>query len=283
MHHQSFQEVGLYRSDMPAHVPVVDRARAKAPGKENGAFDTSSIPLISSSNHLIQSLSGRLFDLLRPALRTVKLKSEQYVFHQDDAVEYIYFPESAVISEFKILIDGRMVEVAIAGRDSAVGLPTLVSRSTRANCTQVVQSGSATRILFSDFVRLTKGHRDLDRIMDAYLNRYFRQLTQKAICNMFHSVEERLCTWLLTLEDRCGRGKLILTHEQIARAIGVHRPSISRIARVLKKNALIGYSRGNLSIRDRQRMEEFACACYQDLRSAAISHEFMPADWKEVG
>lgn len=269
---------------MPTHVPVVDRARAKAPEKGNGILDTSSIPLISSSNHLIQAFSRRLFEVLRPALRTVKLKSEQYVFHQDDEVDYIYFPESAVISEFKILIDGRMVEVAIAGRDSAVGLSTLVSRSTRANCTQVVQSGSATRVLFSDFVRLTKGHRDLDRIMDAYLNRYFRQLTQKAICNMFHSVEERLCTWLLMLEDRCGRGKLSLTHEQIARAIGVHRPSISRIARVLKKRALIEYSRGNLSVRDQRHMEEFACACYQELRSDPINHELVRADdWKRVG
>jgi len=225
-----------------------------------------------------------MFELLRPAIRTVKLKSEQYVFHQDDEVDYIYFPESAVISEFKILVDGRMVEVAIAGRDTAVGLSTFVSRSTRANCTQVVQSGTASRVVFSDFVRLTKGHRDLDRVLDAYLKRYFRQLTQKAICNMFHSVEERLCTWLLMLEDRCGRGQLILTHEQIARAIGVHRPSISRIARVLKKNELIGYSRGNLSIRDRAHMEKFACACYQELRSDPVKNDFMPAaDWKQVG
>jgi len=82
---------------------------------------------------------------------------------------------------------------------------------------------------------------------------------------MYHSVKERLCTWLLMVQDRCGRSTLNLTHEQIARTLGVYRPSITCIAQELREKKLIDYSRGGISICNRDRVEEVACTCYAEL------------------
>lgn len=82
---------------------------------------------------------------------------------------------------------------------------------------------------------------------------------------MYHSVKERLCTWLLLVQDRCGKKKLKLTHEQIARVLGVYRPSVTCIALEMRASKLINYSRGGMSIRDRAKMESSACGCYLEL------------------
>ena len=103
--------------------------------------------------------------------------------------------------------------------------------------------------------------------MSHFLDIYIRQISQKAICNMYHSVKERLCTWLLMVQDRCGKTTLNLTHEQIARILGVYRPSITCIAQDLRGSKLINYSRGGIAIVDRRRIELAACNCYAELGS----------------
>ena len=100
------------------------------------------------------------------------------------------------------------------------------------------------------------------------MDHYIRQISQRAICNMYHSVKERLCTWLLLVQDRCGKKTLKLTHEQIARILGVYRPSVTCIALEMRKDNLIDYSRGGLSIRNREKMEDSACDCYLELAAA---------------
>jgi Mn-dependent DtxR family transcriptional regulator len=82
---------------------------------------------------------------------------------------------------------------------------------------------------------------------------------------MYHSVEERLCTWLLLIRDLGGLSRMKLTHEQIARALGVYRPSVTSIALEMRKRKLIDYSRGGISITDRAGLEAAACDCYQEI------------------
>jgi CRP-like cAMP-binding protein len=103
------------------------------------------------------------------------------------------------------------------------------------------------------------------KLLAPYMDQYIRQLSQRAICNMFHSVRERFCTWLLLVQDRCGRKTLKVTHEQIARTLGVYRPSVTCIALEMRKENLIDYSRGGVSIKDREGMESGACGCYAEL------------------
>lgn len=221
-------------------------------------------PAVSEpENNIIKSLSPKLRELLGPSLRQVVLTKEQFLYQEGDDLEYVYFPTTAVVSEFKILEDGRMVEIAVTGREGAVGLSSLFSESHIApNCTQVSQAGTALRIDAEIFDRALRTHDDLRHSVSSFVDLYIRQISQKAICNMYHSVKERLCTWLLMVHDRCGRSTLNLTHEQIARTLGVYRPSITCIAQELRERKLINYSRGGISITDRKRVEQAACSCY---------------------
>ena len=226
---------------------------------------TGSSPVTSTDNFILKTLPGRLFDVLRPHLRRVFVAKEQFLFQQDDALEYVYFPETAVISEFHILDDGRMVEVSITGRESAIGIATLYQADHISNCVQVTQAGNVLKIESAILRKLAKLNPELGMLLHSYLENYIRQISQKAVCNMYHSVEERFCTWLLMVQDRSGNETLKLTHEQIARTLGVYRPSITCIALDMRKKRLIDYTRGGISIRDREQMEDFACGCYSEL------------------
>ncbi|MBX3282957.1 MAG: Crp/Fnr family transcriptional regulator [Acidobacteria bacterium] len=229
---------------------------------------TASMPITSSSNELLSGLSHDLFSKLQPSLRSVFLSAEQYLYMQDDRLDYVYFPETAVVSEFRTLDDGRMVEVSLTGHEGAVGFLPLFCHSRVTNCTQVSQAGSAIRIESEILSKMLRLYPELGNALAPQVDQYVRQISQRSICNMYHSVKERLCTWLLLAQDRSGKQTMKLTHEQIARILGVYRPSVTCIALEMRKKKLINYSRGGLSICDREKLEESACTCYHELAPA---------------
>ncbi|MGE3466362.1 MAG: Crp/Fnr family transcriptional regulator [Pyrinomonadaceae bacterium] len=224
-------------------------------------------------NQILASLPGDLTSLLQPSLKRVELKKEQFIYQEEERLDFVYFPESSVVSEFKILEDGRMVEIAVTGKEGAIGLSALFAGLHVApNCTQVSQAGEAQRIDAQTLNHLLHTNETLRESFSRPVDMYIRQISQKAICNMYHSVKQRLCTWLLMIHDRCGRKTLTLTHEQIARVLGVYRPSVTCIAQELRKSKLINYSRGGIKICDRTRVQESACTCYFELGAPAISY-----------
>jgi CRP-like cAMP-binding protein len=221
-------------------------------------------------NLILKALPAETAAMLEPFMKTVSLTKEQFLYQEGGRLDYLYFPVTAVVSEFKILEDGRMVEIAVTGREGAIGLSSMYSASHLApNCTQVTQAGTAKRIDAVNFEKILRSNDRLRESLSRFVDLYIRQISQKAICNMYHSVRERLCTWLLMVQDRCGRSTLNLTHEQIARTLGVYRPSITCIAQELREKGLIDYSRGGISICDRDSVEEAACTCYLELAHAA--------------
>lgn len=217
-------------------------------------------------NEILEALPADMYRLLQPSLKPVSLKKEQFLYQEGDRLDYLYFPTTAVISEFKILEDGRMVELAVTGKEGAIGLSAVFSESHVApNCTQVSQAGMAIRVDAVMFENLLRSNERLRHGLSKFVALYIKQISQKAVCNMYHSVKERLCTWLLMLQDRCGRSTLNLTHEQIARTLGVYRPSITCIAQELRESKLINYTRGGIKIRNRARIEDAACPCYLEM------------------
>lgn len=219
-----------------------------------------------TTNLILNALPAEMHRILQPSLKPVVLTKEQFLYQEEDHLDWIYFPVSAVVSEFKILEDGRMVEIAVTGREGAVGLSSLFSDTHVApNCTQVSQAGMAQRIDAETFDKILRSNEKIRTGLSHFMDLYIRQISQKAICNMYHSVKERLCTWLLMVQDRCGRRILNLTHEQIARTLGVYRPSITCIAQEMRESKLINYSRGGVVICDRKRIEQSACSCYLEI------------------
>jgi CRP-like cAMP-binding protein len=234
--------------------------------KMRGAADRRSGVTIRTKNRLLSSLPARSMDAIGPHLRRVEVEREQFLFQQDDVLEYVYFPETAVVSELHLLDDGRMVEVSISGREDAIGIASLYDAQHISNCVQATQAGSLLRIESVLLKKYCTVDPELPRLLYASLESYIRQISQRAVCNMYHSIEQRLCTWLLLVNELSERRTLRLTHEQISRALGVYRPSITCIALELRNAGMINYKRGGVSILDKESLVNAACDCYHELR-----------------
>jgi CRP-like cAMP-binding protein len=215
-----------------------------------------------TANQLLESLSNNDLAGLLPFLERVTFEGEEYIYQPEEDIDFIYFPETAVMSEFQILEDGRTVEIAMTGREGIIGLSAVFNGQQAVNWTQATIAGTAlkinTQILKEEFNR----GGELQAVFLDYINNYIGQISQRVICNSYHTVEQRLCSWLLMLHDRNKCAKVPMTQEQIARFLGVHRPSITQIALNLRKKKIINYIRGKISITDRQKLENSACECY---------------------
>ena len=243
-------------------------------GVRNGSYAHDVLTddgLRPSSNILIQNLGTEHLLRLRQFFRRVTLTKDQYLYQQDDKIDNILFPETAVVSEFQILEDGRMIEVGIIGSEGAVGITSAFSACRAANCTQVCVAGSALVVPRDLLEREVASDARLQLILHTYINGQIKQLSQRVVCNTFHSVEQRFCSWLLTLQGRSRRDRFKITHEHVARVLGVHRPSVTCIAQGLRERKLIDYGRARLVICDKVGIEKLACGC-ADVHSPRTAH-----------
>jgi CRP-like cAMP-binding protein len=217
-------------------------------------------------NKLLAALPQPALDRISRYLKPVSLRRDEYIYQPDDQVDFVYFPQSAVFSGYQMLNDGRTIEIALTGCESAIGIPSVFSRCRATDWTQVCTAGTALKIDSEIFRAVAALESPVKALLNDQINSYIRQISNKVICNTHHSVEERLCTWLLMLEDRCGTASLKLTQEQIARVLGVFRPSVTCIAQNLRERGLIDYVRGRITLRDRTELIKAACSCYSEFR-----------------
>ena len=226
----------------------------------------------TSTNTFLQNIGPEHLIRLRQFLKRVNLAKDQYLYQQDDKIDNIFFPETAVVSEFQILEDGRMIEVGIIGGEGVVGVASAFNACRAANCTQVCVAGTALVIGRDIFEREVSSDPRLQSIVHNYINNQIKQLSQRVVCNTFHSVEQRFCSWLLTLQGKSRRDRFRITHEHVARVLGVHRPSVTCIAQGLREKNLIDYGRARLVISDKSGIERLACGCSGEAQAARTIH-----------
>jgi CRP-like cAMP-binding protein len=196
-------------------------------------------------------------------IRPVVLKKQLFLFHEGDTLNCLYFPVTAIVSEFRMLEDGRSVEIAVTGRDGAVGLSSvLLGSPATPHTVQVSQAGMALRIDVKTFAALLGSNDVVRSTLARYVDLYIRQISQKAICNMYHTLKGRLCTWLLMATDRCRLETLDVTQDEMSRILGVFRPSVTYTAQELRASQMITYARKGITICDRAGLERSACGCY---------------------
>lgn len=226
-----------------------------------------------SKNYLLAAQSDEVLLKLLPFLERVSFSSRENIYQPDDNVDYVYFPETAVISEFQILKDGRTVEIAMTGREGGIGLLSLYGSHPASNWTQVSVAGSAFKLKSKFLKNEILQDQSFQKPLLKFINNYVIQISQRAVCNSYHTLEERFCSWLLMIHDRRGNNKLSLTQEQIARFLGSHRPSITHIAQSLRTKKIIEYVRGQLLILNRQELENIACDCHLDIDVNFSKHQ----------
>ncbi|HEX8098199.1 MAG TPA: Crp/Fnr family transcriptional regulator [Pyrinomonadaceae bacterium] len=223
------------------------------------------------TNTILTELPGEDFVRLLPYLEPVSLVYGEVLCEAGSKIRYAYFPETSVISQLHLLADGSTTEAALIGREGMVGLSAIFNSPPSAHLTHVMIEGNALRIRGESLRQEFGRGGALQQSLLAYAGARIAQVSQRAVCNGRHSVEQRLCVWLLMINDRAPDADLPLTHELIAGHLGVRRAGITGAANSLRDRGMIEYSRGVLCVLDRRGLEAAACECYDVLRQASFS------------
>jgi CRP-like cAMP-binding protein len=220
------------------------------------------------TNRILTGLPGADFARLLPHLEPVELTCDQNLYFLGDPPEFVYFPESAVVSHLHVLSDGGTIEADMVGRDGLTGLSAIFNSNPPDRWTKVLIGGSALRVRAEVLRQEFALGGGMQQSLLSYASTRLAHVAQRAVCNGLHTVEQRFCSWLLILQDRSGSDCLTLTHERIARHLGTRRAGITELATTLRARGHISYSRGLIHIVNRLGLEECACECYGVLQRA---------------
>jgi CRP-like cAMP-binding protein len=258
--HPSFALIGGARQPLYSSTPN-HAMSSSAPA----SHDTPSTPA-APRNRLLEALPDALLDELLPALEPVMIDVRQPVASPGQPYEYVWFPESCIVSVVNDMRDGSTVETGTIGNEGVAGLPALmdaVSSETRMFC-QV--PGRAQRAPAPVVVDLVERERELRRLVNRYAQAYLTQVAQGAACNRLHGIEQRCARWLLLTHDRVAGDEFPLKQQFLAEMLGVRRAGVSVAASALQQAALIRYSRGTVQVLDRAGLEAASCECYGVIR-----------------
>jgi CRP-like cAMP-binding protein len=222
----------------------------------------------ASGNVLVDALPSR--ERSKLAFVEVSLTAGQVVCEHDQEVPFAYFPTTCVVSCLYTTRDGTTAETALIGNDGMFDVGLFLSGGRSSNRAVVQIPGRALRI---SAAALQAGFADggaFQHVLLRYTEALLAQISQTAVCNRLHSLEQRLCRWLLLCHDRVGHDNLTITHEQIANMVGGRRESVTVMAGRLQEFGAIRYSRGQLSVIDRQALEQSSCECYEVVKKRTI-------------
>ncbi len=181
-------------------------------------------------------------------------------------LEHVYFPEDGVASLLTQLDNGIETEVATVGREGMVGLPAFFGVESVPGRAIWQVSGKALVLPTKVLRRETRQGGALNDVLRLYAQGLFTQISQSASCNRRHEIVQRCSRWLLMTHDRVNGDEFELTHEFLSKMLGVRRAGVSVAAGILQKAGLIKYSRGRITILDREGLEATSCECYRIVR-----------------
>jgi CRP-like cAMP-binding protein len=216
-------------------------------------------------NHLLAALPQATWARLQDHLECVKLSHGQMLLNVGRSPAYAYFPTSAILSMMYVTASGHSCELAVMGREGMVGASALMSpASISSTPTQVLVTspGAAFRLKTQVLLDEIKQSSALLHIVLRHIQSVITQVSQQAVCNRHHSLDQHLAKWLMTRLDRMDGQTVRATHESIAQMLGVRREGVTASALKLQKAGLISYGRGQIEVLDRQGLRVRACECY---------------------
>jgi CRP-like cAMP-binding protein len=218
-------------------------------------------------NLILNLLSPSDLKYLEPHLRTAHFEQHSLLFEADDPIRHVYFPLTAVVSLVVTLSTGETIEVAMVGRDGALGgaaaLDGRVSLSRG-----IVQLGGD--MIICDIEALKSAALKSPRLLSLLIRHeqvVYAQAQQSAACFATHQVSARLSRWLLRARDLSGSDTLPFTQEYLAEMLGVRRTSVTVVAHTLQEAGFIRYARGKIQIVNTEGLEDSACECYATINA----------------
>jgi CRP-like cAMP-binding protein len=214
-------------------------------------------------NRLLGALPADVLARLREHLELVPLKLGEVIYESGVELKHVVFPlPGCIISMLYVMEDGSSAEIAVVGDEGMVGIALFMGGGTTPSRAVVQSSGWAycleARHLLAEFNR----HTGLQVLLLRFTQALITQMSQTAVCNRHHSVEQQLSRWLLLSMDRLPTNELTMTQELIANMLGVRREGVTEAARKLLAHGLIRYSRGRITVLDRPGLEAHVCECY---------------------
>jgi CRP-like cAMP-binding protein len=222
-----------------------------------------SSPQDPNQNHLLAALLDAEFNRLSPHLELITMKLGDVLYESGDKLQYVYFPTTSIISLHYLLENGGSSEIAGVGNEGLLGVSLFMGGDSTPSRAVVQTSGFGYRLpghlLLEEFNR----NGSVMRLLLRYTQALLTQMSQTAVCNRHHTVEQQLCRWLLLTLDRLGPQELTMTQELIANMLGVRREGVTEAAGRLQGYGYISYRRGHIKVLDRKGLEADVCECYQ--------------------
>jgi CRP-like cAMP-binding protein len=219
-----------------------------------------------SPNRILNALPPEVFAAVMPHLQYVNLTFAEVVAETDHTITQVYFPFSGVVSLVVDMSVGEMIETAMVGRDGVVNGTSALDGKTALHRGIIQIAGDAAAIRPDALRKLAAEFEALHAILIRHEQVLLAQAQQSAACNASHTVEARMCRWLLRMRDLTGSDELTLTQEYLAQMLGVRRTSVSVVAGTLQKAGFIQYKRGSIRLLHVEQLLEGSCECYATVK-----------------
>ncbi len=237
-----------------------------------------------AQNHLLAALPAAEFARLSANLELVPMPLGEALYESGGQLQHVYFPTTAIVSLLYVLENGASAEIAIVGNEGILGISIFMGGETTPSRAVVQSAGHGYR-LGAQFLRdeFNRAGPVLHLLL-RYTQALITQMTQTAVCNRHHMVEQQLCRWLLLSLDRLPTSTLTMTQELISNMLGVRREGVTEAAGQLQRAGLIHYSRGRIEVLDRPGLEKVVCECYAVVKreSDRLLADIGPGDLSHV-
>ena len=221
-----------------------------------------SAQLTPRQNRLLAALPAGDYERLLPHLEPVSLPLGWTVHGAGDREKYLYFLTAGIVSRFCVTESGASKEFSVTGSEGVIGVASFLGGASTPSRAVALSASHAYR-LGADLLNSEFEHDGpLPRLLLRYIQALIEQIGQIAACNRHHSLEQRLCRWILSCLDRLPSNELAMTQELLAQVLGVRREGVTEAAGRLQQAGLVQYHRGHIAVLDRPHLEAQACECY---------------------
>src|SRR6266404_9480766 len=220
-----------------------------------------------TGNRLLDRLPEAEFKRLLPSLEPISLPHGHELCRQNSPMSHVYFPATGMVSVVGATDEGKVVETDTVGNEGMIGIPVVLGLDFSPNTVISQVSGKGLRMSSPAFLRALEPNGPLDKLLRRFIAYSLRYAYQTVVCNVQHSVEERMCRWLLPTQDRVGKEEFVLTQEFLAEMLGVRRQTVTVFAGTLQTAGFISYRRGTMRILNREGLEDASCECYEITKS----------------
>ena len=220
-------------------------------------------------NHLLAALPGHEWQRWLPQLELVDMPLGQVLYEAGATLEHVYFPVDVIVSLLYVMENGASAEIAVVGNEGLVGISLFMGGGSTPSRAVVQSAGTGYRLPSKAIKDEFERSGPVMHLLLRYTQALITQMSQTAVCNRHHSLDQQLCRWLLLSLDRLSGSELVMTQELIANMLGVRREGVTEAALKLQQTGLIRYARGHISVLDRKGLERRTCECY-----AVVKNEY---------